>query len=308
MQNNLGYIYQPSGIVRASGPDSATFLQGQFSKDLNIEVGKVVYGLWLDRKGKIVADSFVLREAEDSFLIVSYHSASETIIERLDAYIIMDEVELDEVHCLTGATVWGAGSDLLDSIVGEGAPQAGNFSNIDGLYIFEGRRGRGSLEMLQFDEMKEGLEALLHGVGLNFLDSAAVDAIVVEENLPVWGKGILSSDLPQEVGLGESAVSYNKGCYLGQEVMARIKSMGKVRRELSPVFLEGVVDPIEALESAYLLHSDDGGKAGDFRPLYTDGGKLFGFSMVKTSVGAAELRCELLEVGRLKVTKLEFSK
>ena len=84
-----------SAAIRVEGPDSLEFLEGQFSNDLSkIAIGYCVYGLWLNQKGKILADSHVLRTGEESFLILSRLGAADVIFDRLDTYIIMDDVVL----------------------------------------------------------------------------------------------------------------------------------------------------------------------------------------------------------------------
>ena len=74
MTESKAHIYQPKGDLIVEGPDAAHFLQGQFSQDLRVSAGSMVYGLWLDAKGKIQADSFLLKESEDRFRAISYFS------------------------------------------------------------------------------------------------------------------------------------------------------------------------------------------------------------------------------------------
>lgn len=283
------YTYVPSGVVKASGPDAAEFLQGQFSNDLLVEIGRVVYGLWLDRKGKIVADSFVLRVAEDEFLIISYHCPSETIVNRLDAYIIMDDVDLEVIGGCEAMTIW---SDDLHAALDRSSfafPAEGTFLRENGAYLFSGRRGGSkSLELISIGEGARAVDSFVESSDLEPIGEEEVFEMAIQGDKPIWGVGIGASDLPQEVGLGESAVAYNKGCYLGQEVMARIKSMGRVRRQLKPAYVVMEEESASATFGSLAIVDENGGKSGDFRPLVLSSGKCYGFAMAKTgSWGAA---------------------
>src|SRR5438876_590876 len=93
------FKWQPAAWLRVSGTDAANFLQGQFTNELRgIDSRDAVYGLWLNVKGKVVADSFVLRgAAADEFWIGSYSSPAKTIVERLEGFVIADDVVIEDV-------------------------------------------------------------------------------------------------------------------------------------------------------------------------------------------------------------------
>ena len=88
------YPYQMSAHLEVRGEDAADFLQSQFSNDLRpFYEGQCTYGLWLDVKGKLVADSWVLCEGEEQFRIFSECCRSEHIQQKLEHHIIADDVE-----------------------------------------------------------------------------------------------------------------------------------------------------------------------------------------------------------------------
>ena len=81
-----------------SGEDASAFLQGQFTNDLrDLEAKGAVYGLWLNHKGRVIADSFVHRTATGDYWIGSYFSAADVIRKRLEAFVIADDVVIEDV-------------------------------------------------------------------------------------------------------------------------------------------------------------------------------------------------------------------
>ncbi|HEY1763936.1 MAG TPA: hypothetical protein VGF85_03370, partial [Opitutaceae bacterium] len=116
--------YRPAAVLRVRGPDAEAFLQSQFTNDLGkLGPRNPVYGLWLDRKGRVQADSTVLRgPSEGEFWLASVTSGAAAIAGHLGAHIIADDVDVsDETADWTGAAVLGEGSgDWLSSVSGPG--------------------------------------------------------------------------------------------------------------------------------------------------------------------------------------------
>lgn len=228
------FRWRPACWLRVTGEDAAIFLQGQFTNDLRgVPAGSAVYGLWLTLKGKVMADSFVLRgHGPNEFWIGSYFSAASTIRERLESHIIADDVVIEDLTVeWEGISVVGAGAGQLLS-----EPPADAF-------VFRGRRDRGeNVEWLHRSAVGEPV--WLAEVTTNrFLENEHVAYRRIAEGIPAVPLDVGPADLPNEAGLEADAISYTKGCYLGQEVMARLKSMGQVRRRLIRVGGAGGVAP-----------------------------------------------------------------
>ncbi|MBC2606570.1 YgfZ/GcvT domain-containing protein [Pelagicoccus albus] len=264
--------YTPACVIEVSGPDAGEFLQGQFSNDLSsLETGEMSYGLWLDRKGKIVADSFVLRRKEEEYLLVSYYCPEALVYERLDSYLIMEDAELRRrtssvsAYCLLGL------EDSFELPDGLPLPADGKFVESQGLIVFAGRRGEGrNFEMLALDEdSSAAAAAFVDSLEWERVEDAELKALAVRSKCPEIGRGFGSSDLPQELGLEREAVSFKKGCYLGQEVMARLNAMGRVRKTLALLRIEfeegaeALVLPIDLIDGA-------GKKQGQVRSISGD--------------------------------------
>ena len=224
------YAWRPAAWLRVSGEDAATFLQGQFTNDLRALGGVgAVYGLWLNVKGKVVADSFVLRgAAANEFWLGSYFSPAATIRERLESHVIADDVSIED------ATTEWAGISLL----GPDAGTAVTESSGESAFVFRGRRERdGGVEYVY--RVGGGPPPWLANRIEPPLEVSAVERRRIAAGIPAIPIDIGPGDLPNEAGLEADAISYVKGCYLGQEVMARLKSMGQVRRRLLRVHGSG---------------------------------------------------------------------
>lgn len=216
------YRWRPACWMRITGADALIFLQGQFSNDLRtLPAAGAVYGLWLSLKGRVLADSFILSGSiAGEFWVGSYFSAAAVIRERLESHIIADDVTVEDVtREWAGITVLSAGI----ASPGEGM--------IDETFVFRGRRDGGeSVECVYRIAIGEPIWA---GAWAG-RQGSAIDLLRfrIAAQIPAIPTDVGPADLPNEAGLETDAISYTKGCYLGQEVMARLKSMGQVRRRL----------------------------------------------------------------------------
>ena len=216
------FEWQPAAWLRVTGSDSGTFLQGQFTNDLRmLEAGRAVYGLWLNVKGKVVADSFVVGGAtKDEFWVGSYFSPADVIRGRLEAFAIADDVTIEDLTASVSAvTIFRGETDA--ALV---PPDAEG-------WIFPGQRSREDNREWVFPmNRREAIQVRLGGLPAISADEVARRRI--KSGIPAIPADLGLGDLPNEGGLEAEAISYTKGCYLGQEVMARLKTMGQVRRRL----------------------------------------------------------------------------
>ncbi|MBS0631689.1 MAG: folate-binding protein YgfZ [Verrucomicrobia bacterium] len=258
MKTRSFYRWQPSAWLKISGEDAATFLQGQFTNDLRKTEGihPGVYGLWLNQKGKVLADSFVLGVEGGAFWVGSYFSPAAVIRERLEAYVIADDVVIeDETPHWAGVTVYGEAA-LPDGVVRVGA-----------------RRGvEPAVEwMFPAADAPRVLAALAGGSELNAAD---MERRRISGGVPAVPADIGPTELPNEGGLDATAISYTKGCYLGQEVMARLKSLGQVRRRLVRVTGTG---PVPARGTLLYQGAQ---KVGEIRTTAVNGQGYLGLALV----------------------------
>src|SRR4051794_40931518 len=108
------FPYRPAAVLRIGGADAANFLQGQFTNDLReVRNSSGVYGLWLNQKGRVLADSFIAQSGPEGFTVASYFSEAAVIQERLESYIIADDVVIENM-----TATWAAVS-LLAANMGQ---------------------------------------------------------------------------------------------------------------------------------------------------------------------------------------------
>jgi len=252
------FPWKPACWLRVQGPDAFSFLQGQFSNDLRglgssgagegreralaepSALARAVYGLWLDRKGRVLGDGFVLRADEERFYICSYETPGAALRTHLESFIIADEVEVfDEMADVVGLTLF----------LEEGADASLDLSQA--AFVFGGRRGARAIEWVGAAAARAELLAKLDSQ--RELSTFEVERRRIFRKIPAVPRDLGSGDLPQEGGaeFEQATVSYTKGCYLGQEVMSRLRALGRVRRRLVLVRSEGAV-PSELPASLYL--------------------------------------------------------
>jgi folate-binding protein YgfZ len=268
-QNDLE---QTSACFSISGPDAYTYLQGQFTQDLNRPPGAACYGLWLNQKGRVLADSFVLRRAEREFLVVSFTSPADALRQRLESYLVADEVEIADMTAQWARVgVWGNSvADRLDTV-----PLVGSFFADERGIVFAGRASRlPSFELLVPRASVDAWRAKLTQAGLREADDTTAARERILSGIPAVPIDIGPNDLPAEGGLDETAISFTKGCYLGQEVMARLKNLGQVRRRLHVIRGPGLtpVSPMALYQG--------GKKIGETRSTAPDGDGFVAMAML----------------------------
>jgi len=203
----LRHVSANTAVVRVTGEDAAAFLQGQCSADLRGVT--LADALWLNRKGRVLAHTIVSKEADGSFLLLCPHLSAEALIAIVTVNVIADDVVATDESALWQK--W---------IVSGAEPK------LAGAKVFATQRyGVAAWDVLT----PVGVAALGESATL-----AELDALRVAAGVPAVPADCGANEFPQECGL-EAWVSYTKGCYLGQEVMARIQSLGSLRRILRRV-------------------------------------------------------------------------
>lgn len=221
----------------AEGEEAHVFLQSQFSNDLgDLKIGEICYGLWLDQKGKVHGDSTVLRVGEEAFYLFSYATPESSIMDKLNSFIVADDVELDGRAEETAAVCFFGDACQLVFEWGISPGLVSEFTFDDeSFWSFPGRRGDGAaIEVVGSNRGIERLIARFQGMTVASLEleQEDVEHARILSRCPKIPIDIGPKDLPQEGGLESDAVSFTKGCYLGQEVMSRLHSMGQARRGL----------------------------------------------------------------------------
>lgn len=183
----------------------------------------------------MLADSFVLRVGDNESLVFSPRTDAAALRERIEAYLIADEVDVvDETNRWVALGIFGEGSAA--AVTKLGAPDVsvdGHFTSVEGAYLFAGRftRAENFWLLAPRDSLAVWQQKLVCS-GAREISFKAAEIARIRDAIPAVPDDIGAGDLPAEGGLDADAISYTKGCYLGQEVMARLKNLGQVRRRL----------------------------------------------------------------------------
>ena len=253
------------GLLRLSGGDRITFVQGMVSNDVaRLREGEGTYAALLTQQGKIVSDLRVFVLPEELW-IDTPAARTATVRESLERYIIADDVEFvtDETWAPLVALEGPQAREVLRALTSEDVEDAQPFRHRD--ISFNGGRLRvaavshtGERGYLLFGPPGFGgaLWERCRAAGAEPVGMEALDVLRVEAGIPWYGGDMSEAMLIAEVGL-DTAISYQKGCYLGQEVVERVAARGQVHRKLVGMLCNGrVVPPADSK----LIH--DGAEVG----------------------------------------------
>jgi folate-binding protein YgfZ len=229
-----------------TGNDRKRFLHGQVTNDINrLGTGQGCYAALTTAKGKMQSDLNVYCLA-DELLLDFEPGLTATVAQRLEKYLVADDVQVVEVAPHYGLlSVQGAQAELTVRALGLFSDTTANPLNIvkaseanfGELYLANQARtgSRGFDLFVPMPAMESVADKLLtaaRALGGRACGWHALETARLEAGIPRFGVDMDESNLPLEAGLGERAVSFNKGCYIGQEVLNRIHTLGHVNKEL----------------------------------------------------------------------------
>ncbi|MGA8937705.1 MAG: folate-binding protein [Acidobacteriaceae bacterium] len=300
------------GFLRITGPDATRWLNGMVSNSIQaLQPGEGNYNFLLNAQGRIQGDAMVYRETEVDepvFLVESDKTQMDGIQQHLDRFIIMDDVELALVEGLKGILV--AGPQALSVVMALGtanqrstpcsspvpAPAPASFSPNLKKTAYAGAtvwliRVPGPLiprfEIWSDSTTIDSILEELAGSGARPVSATELEWLRLLEGRPRYGVDIRDRDLPQETAQTH-ALHFAKGCYLGQEIVERIRSRGQVHRRFMAFRLTG------ELPTSFPTPLEAGGKAA---------GELTSAGMVPLAGGSALIalgyaRQEALDAGQ----------
>lgn len=270
---NRFYEYRPAAHFLVRDEDAADFLQSQFSNELRpFEAGRCTYGLWLDVKGRVIADSVVLCEGDASFRVLSERCQGERIAAHMERHIIADDVAIE--HCEPGCVVELSAEGMR--ALGLGLPETGRFTRIENGILLTTRNDVYRM-LIDSGSAREAWLEKLAASGLQAASEAEHALRRIAAGMPLVPEEIGVADLPGEGELEHDAISFTKGCYLGQEVVARMHNIGKPQRRLFVVEGQG---PLPDVPLA--LYNSDGKPVGELRSAYLDADGWTGVAILKT--------------------------
>ena len=218
--------------LRLTGEDRLRFLNGQVSNDMRLaKADAAVYTGVMTLKGKMCADAFV-HAAGDALMVDAEADVRESLAARLEKYIIADDVQLEDVTETFGLFHL---LDFYDEPGKDVAPVlpgalAGIGSGVRG--VRAARFGRPGMDVFFDAELEDTVRAQMHHARYTELNEDALASLRVLSGVPQWGTELDENTLPAEAGIEDRAVSFTKGCYIGQEIVSRVRSVGHVNRSL----------------------------------------------------------------------------
>ena len=279
MDTAFGYEYTTGTHLLVTDEDAADFLQSQFTNELRpVEAGRCTYGLWLDVKGKVLADSYVLCEGDEQFRLLSETSEAAVLSAKLENHIIADDVVIEQASDLVGFAVFGVGSAAVLTELGLAIPAQGRFESYDECLVFNGRRSNDEcFEILCLSaSATERVRSVLSRLGVGMVQADRMTRERMQAGYPLVPVEIGPSDMPGEGGLEADAVSFTKGCYLGQEVVARMHNVGRPQRALFAVSGKG-----DCPECPLAIYNREAKQVGEVRTAVQAGNGWLGVALLK---------------------------
>jgi folate-binding protein YgfZ len=203
--------------LRITGSDRLRFLNGQVTNDVRkASESAAIEACVLSAKGRMNGHVF-LSAARDCFLADADPDLRQALIARLERYVIADDVQIEDV------------TDRLSifHVLSPTAPALG-----DGWRLVSARRFTESGWDVWIDAALHDVVARQLSSAFRFFDAASAEVFRVEEGVPRWGRELTEEIIPIEANLEVRAIDYEKGCYIGQEVISRIKMSGQTNKRL----------------------------------------------------------------------------
>ncbi len=219
------------GKLALTGPDAKVFLQGQVTNDIErLEPGHGCYAAFLTHKGKMLGDMRVL-DLGHELLLDTERVALQDLFNMIRRFKLGSDVELHKRTLELGLlSLIGPDARRIAGPVG-GAEHDNASAQIGGRTVTLVRTDVGVDVFCAADDTA-AVRAALEAAGAVSASEEAAEVIRVEHGRPRYGIEIDDGVIPQEAGLNERAVSFTKGCYVGQETVARLFYRGKPNRRL----------------------------------------------------------------------------
>ena len=268
-------------VINVQGEDAEDYLQSQCTIDLRkLSPGEVRFGLRLSTKGKVLAGAYFIKNSSESFSLISRDTEAAHLIDLLDQNVVADEIEFfDETDQWNLLTVSGPEAGKFFSFQNLEIPSQNNLLTSEELIAFVDYRlpemTFSILTKFDFSDIFNSIRA--KSVDWNEFERRRIKACLV--SIP---REIGPTNLPQEGKLDMDCVDFDKGCYLGQEVMARLHAMGKVRRYTHPVAWDGQESP--SLPADLILDSKT---VGTLKTLEKDNHRFIGIALIHEKAESA---------------------
>jgi folate-binding protein YgfZ len=236
--------------VEITGADRATLLHGLCTNDIKgLTPNRGCEAFLTNVQGKTVGYVYVFC-GDESLILDTVGGQAEFLIQSLDRYVIREDVALSNRSSLEQVAVCGnkapetlqrilgipVPSELLNHISGESAGETFSLRKVP-------YGGENCFFVAGSAAFSAALQKALQGANARKAEATAAEVLRLESGTPIFGVEVTDKNLPQEIDRNEQAISFTKGCYLGQETVARLDALGHVNRRLRGLVFSGLEVP-----------------------------------------------------------------
>ena len=242
------------GRIAVSGADRATYLQGLLTNDIAaLKSGQGLYAAYLTAQGRMIADLYVY-ELGDVLLLTTVGAVKDTVIGKLAQFVFTEDVTLGDVTetfaqtAVIGPLAAAAVSAVLSGVsetVLCALPEHGNarafFDGTPAIVTRVTDTGEPGFDIFVERVQTHAVRAALRQQGVVTMDGQTAEAIRIEAGVPLFHRDMDENTIPLEAGIESRAISFTKGCYVGQEVIIRVlhRGHGRVARKLVGLAIDG---------------------------------------------------------------------
>lgn len=242
------------GKLLVSGAEAAEYLQGQLTNDVEgVARGEGCYAALLDRKGRMQADMRVLRFDPERIWLDTEPEGLDRVVRHLGMYRVGRDVELSDLSeewAILSVLGPAAAARLgqVQATAGQAAERLAGEEHTHLELELSGEQAHvvaawpTGVDLLLPSAAAGSLRAQLAAAGVPEVSEEAAEVLRVEGGRPRFGREMTNETIPQEAGINERAVSFTKGCYIGQETVARLHYKGKPNRSLRGLRLDAPVE------------------------------------------------------------------
>ena len=242
LREEAGLVERPGrGVIAVTGPDGAEYLQGQLTNNIEaLDPGAGCRAELLNRKGHIQADLRLTRPKADEIVLDTEGVSTSAAVRHLTMYSIGRDVSVDDRTAETAVL----------SVIGPRTEEVTGIAPLERFAVAETKIGgtdllaagtRGGLDLLLPSSALAEVRDNLLRRGAAEASEEAAEILRIEAGDPRFGVDMSTETMPAEAGIVEETVSFTKGCYIGQETVARLHYRGRPNRHLRGLRLEGAV-------------------------------------------------------------------
>jgi folate-binding protein YgfZ len=251
LTEEVGFVPLERTQIELLGKDRASFLHNLSTNEIKkLAVGGGCEAFITSVQGKTVGHGYVFA-GPDSLVFDTDAGQGETLLKHLDHYLVCEQVELrDRSQEWAELLLAGPGADdAMTQLFQVSVPQprlSNLYSGWNGKHLWIRRVdlvGGGGFLISVSRSDAAAMAGALAAVGVRRCGVEAVEAARIEQGFPRYGQDLSDKTLPQELARDNQAISFVKGCYLGQETVARIDALGHVNKTLVGLRFSGIVVP-----------------------------------------------------------------